>query len=324
MPQISVIVPVYKVEKYIKRCVDSILAQTFTDFELILVDDGSPDNCGDICDEYAIKDNRVTVIHQKNGGLSAARNAGIDWVFANSDSEWISFIDSDDWVHEKYLEALFTAVQQTGMKTAICRFARSNGEKIGVNEELLYPIEVPVEKYYCENNTNAVVAWGKLYQKKDFVSIRYPLGKIHEDEYTTYRILFQSERVAVVDQPLYAYFQNIEGIIHTSWTIEKLNIMDALEQQGQYFKKNKKIKAYKMSRDVLCFYLYKNISEIEKLKENYPEINRLRRYLGWVLLFEAKKTIKNNESYYEKAFPKTMWLYWTIVGIGNKLKSSFS
>ena len=114
MPAISVIVPVYKVEKYIHRCVRSILGQTYADFELILVDDGSPDNCGVICDEYAAKDSRVVVIHQENGGLSAARNAGIDWVFANSDSQWLSFIDSDDWVHPEYLQRLLDAATYAG------------------------------------------------------------------------------------------------------------------------------------------------------------------------------------------------------------------
>ena len=119
---ISIIVPVYKVEKYIHRCVDSILAQTFTDFELILVDDGSPDNCGIICDEYALKDNRIHVIHKENGGLSDARNAGIDWAFENSNSEWITFIDSDDWVHPKCLEALVRAAQIYGTEIAICNY----------------------------------------------------------------------------------------------------------------------------------------------------------------------------------------------------------
>ena len=95
---ISVIVPVYKVEKYLHRCVDGILSQSFTDFKLILVDDGSPDDCGKICDDYAKKDNRISVIHKENGGLSSARNAGLDWVFANSKSEYVTFIDSDDWV----------------------------------------------------------------------------------------------------------------------------------------------------------------------------------------------------------------------------------
>ena len=116
MPQISVIVPVYKVEPYLRRCVDSILAQTFTDFELILVDDGSPDNSGAICDEYAQKDARVHVIHQENGGLSAARNAGIDWVFAHSDSQWLTFVDSDDWVHPEYLERLYHAVLEHNVR----------------------------------------------------------------------------------------------------------------------------------------------------------------------------------------------------------------
>ena len=105
MPQISVIVPVYKVEAYLARCVDSVLAQTFSDFDLILVDDGSPDNSGAICDEYAEKDPRIVVIHQKNGGLSAARNAGIEWAFAHSNSQWLNFIDSDDWVHPEYLDS---------------------------------------------------------------------------------------------------------------------------------------------------------------------------------------------------------------------------
>ncbi|MCD7802997.1 MAG: glycosyltransferase [Clostridiales bacterium] len=111
MPEISVIVPVYKVEPYLRRCVDSILNQTFQDFELILVDDGSPDHCPAICDEYAGRDSRIVVIHQKNAGLSAARNAGIDWVFANSDSKWISFVDSDDWVTPTYLSLMISALQ---------------------------------------------------------------------------------------------------------------------------------------------------------------------------------------------------------------------
>ena len=106
MPKISVIVPVYKVEKYLRRCIDSILNQTFNDFDLILVDDGSPDSCGDICEKYEKTDNRITVIHRENGGLSAARNSGIKWALKNSDSEWITFVDSDDWLHPDYLKIL--------------------------------------------------------------------------------------------------------------------------------------------------------------------------------------------------------------------------
>ena len=111
MPEISVIVPVYKVEQFIHRCVDSILLQSFYDFELILVDDGSPDQCGAICDAYAAADNRIHVIHQKNGGLSAARNTGIDYVMANSKSHWLTFVDSDDWLHPDFLKVLYTTAE---------------------------------------------------------------------------------------------------------------------------------------------------------------------------------------------------------------------
>lgn len=112
MGVISIIVPVYKVEKYLKRCVDSILEQTFRDFELILVDDGSPDQCGRICETYAEKDGRTIALHRENGGLSAARNTGLDWMFANSESSYVTFIDSDDWIHPLYLETLLGAIEK--------------------------------------------------------------------------------------------------------------------------------------------------------------------------------------------------------------------
>ena len=120
MANISVIVPVYKVEQFLSRCVDSILAQTYPDFEVILVDDGSPDNCGEICDGYARTDSRIHVIHQENGGLSAARNSGIDWTFENSDSRWLAFVDSDDWVHPDFLKVLYETAEQTLCKISAC------------------------------------------------------------------------------------------------------------------------------------------------------------------------------------------------------------
>ena len=119
---VSVIVPVYKVEKYLRRCIDSILNQTFTGFNLILVDDGSPDNCGLICDEYAEKDNRIHVIHKKNGGLSDARNAGLEWYFEHSDSKWLTFIDSDDWIHPRYLEGLLEAERIYSTDIVVCDY----------------------------------------------------------------------------------------------------------------------------------------------------------------------------------------------------------
>ena len=124
MAVISVIVPVYKVEPFLRRCVDSILGQSFRDFDLILVDDGSPDSCPCICDEYEDQDPRVHVIHQKNGGLSAARNTGIQWALRNSDSQWLTFVDSDDWIHRDFLQLLLNAAVTQHVDLALCGFTR--------------------------------------------------------------------------------------------------------------------------------------------------------------------------------------------------------
>ena len=226
MPTISVIVPVYKVEKYIHRCVDSILGQTYADFELILVDDGSPDNCGAICDEYAAKDNRVVVIHQQNGGLSAARNAGINWTFANSDSQWLSFIDSDDWIHPEYLQRLLDAAIIGDADMALCTLTAFLEDEQGYREVPFWdkPIcciregtDILLEattKREGRLSGHHVIAWNKIYKKFIFSCIRYPLGQVHEDEAVAHRILGCCKRVAAIDDALYYYRQNPESIMH--------------------------------------------------------------------------------------------------------------
>ena len=187
MAQICVIVPVYKVEPYLRRCVDSILAQTFQNFELILVDDGSPDNCGAICDEYASRDARIRVIHQKNGGLSAARNTGIDWAFANSDSQWLAFVDSDDWVHPKYLELLYQTAKKYGVRICQCLYVETDSvspaPEVGTKSQLISSEEQYTQWY-------SAYAWDKLFNKACFEKIRYPVGKIYEDVAIWYKLLF--------------------------------------------------------------------------------------------------------------------------------------
>lgn len=245
MAEISVIVPVYNVEKYIYRCVDSILAQTYPNFELILVDDGSPDDCGRICDEYALKDSRIHVIHQENGGLSAARNAGIDWAFANSDSQWLTFIDSDDWIHVQYLDILLQTAQSANLSISVCGYIETSGDVPQISSDTVGQIWIP-ESFFTERNTNAVIACGKLYKKDLFQNIRYPVGKLHEDEFTTYRLLFAESRIAVTDMPLYFYFKNTEGITKSAWTPKRMDAMQALKQQTDFFKKNSHKNAYGM------------------------------------------------------------------------------
>ena len=234
MSLVSIVVPVYKVEPFLRRCVDSILGQTLADFTLVLVDDGSPDSCGQICDEYAVKDNRIHVIHQENGGLSAARNTGIDWVFENNESEWITFVDSDDWIHPKYLEVLYGAAVQTGADLVIGGYEITSGKTLEVNEDI-QPTLFKTEEYYVYNIVNATVAWGKIYRLDCFKDLRYPVGRLHEDEFVTYKILFRYETLQVIQEPLYAYFQNPEGIILSRWTPKRFDSIAACEQQVEFF-----------------------------------------------------------------------------------------
>ena len=289
MPKISVIVPVYKVEKYLKRCVDSILSQTFTDFELILVDDGSPDNCPIMCDEYARRDKRVHVIHQVNGGLSAARNTGIDWAFANSDSEWLTFIDSDDWVHEKYLELLYRAVIETGASVSVCANQRTNGTSVEISENDLNHEVYNTEQFFCKDKVIAIVAWGKLYKKVDFLNIRYPVGRLHEDEFTTYKILFKYPRIAFIDAPLYAYFQNAEGIMRSDWSLKRLShYYDALEEQIEFFLKNEykeacRLVTRKYIADIHTIVKKGGYSKAE-LKEFHFDIERKKRIRVYAII----------------------------------------
>lgn len=228
MPQISVIVPVYKVEPYLDRCVKSVLNQTFSDFELILVDDGSPDECPRLCDEWATKDNRIRVIHKENGGLSDARNVG----FEASTGEWITFVDSDDYIHPQTLEALYQAVTEHNVNVSICGFAKTQGEPLNAVDFTSH-LWLP-EVFFRERNVNATVAWGKLYHRS--VVLPYPKGKLHEDDFVTYQILFSQAHVGVVEAPLYAYFQCATSIMHQPWAFRRMDELSAYVQQIDYFK----------------------------------------------------------------------------------------
>lgn len=215
-PLISVIVPVYKVEQFLPRCVNSLLAQTYDNLEIILVDDGSPDRCGQICDEYANADNRVIVIHKPNGGLSSARNAGLD--IARGD--YIAFVDSDDWVDTDCYEKLYMlAVKyQVGFVYA-GRYdvdGAADRETIGLcpeREELISGEEMATRIFHWDHVDSA--AWDKLYARELFDGIRYPVGVIGEDIPVTYRLALKAERCALGNFAFYHYYHR-PGSITTS------------------------------------------------------------------------------------------------------------
>ncbi len=246
MALVTVIVPVYKVQDYLERCINSILSQTFSDFELILVDDGSPDSCPTLCDEFEKKDSRVHVIHRQNAGLSAARNTGIEWAFAHSDSQWLCFIDSDDWVHPRYLECLVAAAYKHKTKIALCEF-----QEVSTNfvEEKLLPLVVSQQKnamdFYLQNVRMTTVAWNKLYSKELFVDCRYPIGKKYEDAFVSYRLMYKVREFAFVKAPLYYYFQREGSIIRSAYSIHNLDAIEAIQGQCKFFEE-RDVAVYRM------------------------------------------------------------------------------
>ena len=323
---ISIIVPVYNVEKYLNRCVDSILNQTFSDFELILVDDGSPDNCGKICDEYAEKDRRVRVIHKPNGGLSDARNAGIEWALKNSDSEWITFIDSDDWVHHRYLEFLLKAVIENNTLISICKYHSTHNE-IKIDENIIFTSEIlDTEEFQIQRFTYSLIAVVKLIRKELITGIRFPVGKLHEDAFTIWKLLIKVDSISFVDLELYYYFQNPNSIMHVQWTPRRLDEVQAYEEQIKFYEKNKKYNLKNRAEKALINVIASQINSIlsmndKKNQEKYLKILRkklrsnFRKYKKVLNL-----TVRNDAWIYECAYPKQMWLYWAVKAQINKIK----
>ena len=236
MALISVITPVYNTEKLLPRCLNSILSQTFQDFELILVNDGSKDNSGSICDAHADADSRIHVIHQNNSGVSAARNAALDWVMENSDSKWILFVDSDDWVHPQIMEILLNLAETYQVKVSACGFLETSDGTLVVNEEQLQPELWDAKEFYYRQPMLGTVPWGKLYAKECFADVRYPVGMYFDDEFVTYRILLAQEKIPMVTAPMYGYYINPEGLTKRPWTIRRLDVWKAYEQQIVFFK----------------------------------------------------------------------------------------
>ena len=227
-PLLSIIVPVYDVERYLPKCMDSILAQTFTDFELILVDDGSPDNCPALCDAAAAKDARIRVLHQKNGGLSAARNAGLDV----ARGEWIGFVDSDDYIAPEMYEILYKAVQSTAADLALCDYVKVDETgalctqtHVAVPQKSLTGRELLQKAYW----TTVQIAWNKLYHRTIFAQLRYPVGKLNEDFFVIPEICLNTQKAVVVPDVLYYYVQRGDSIMGKSRTLRHYDAAEAAQ-----------------------------------------------------------------------------------------------
>jgi len=237
-PLISIIVPIYNVEPYIRKCVDSILNQTYKELEIILVEDGSPDKCGDICDEYSLKDNRVKTIHKKNGGLSSARNAGIDI----AKGEYIGFVDSDDWIENDMYETLYKTLTERNADISVCgRYIVQDGRITTISDteevQTFTRCEALSQLVLDEYNGIKNFAWDKLYKKELFETIRYPEGRCFEDIFTTYKLFAISEKIAEIKSPKYYYLMRGDSICGTNTPSKRYDYYQANIECLEYIKK---------------------------------------------------------------------------------------
>ncbi|MBS5546236.1 MAG: glycosyltransferase family 2 protein [Lachnospiraceae bacterium] len=233
--KISVIVPVYKVEKYLERCIDSILAQSYGNLEIILVDDGSPDCCPEICDQYQQKDKRIQVIHRENGGLAAARNSAIE----RATGEYLVFVDSDDQVDRDYIKNLYQIIIRYQADLGICGY-----EDQYEGKELPFSTDIKMEETVCFDRLEGLKAllyqvpfdnsmWAKIYRKPLFDGLRMPQGRLYEDFAIMYRLFYRADRVVYNPYRGYGYLHRKDGIMEEQFSLRKMDLIDFAEEMKE-------------------------------------------------------------------------------------------
>ncbi len=258
---ISVIVPVYNVEKYLSRCLDSILNQTYKDFEIVLVDDGSKDSSGKICDEYASKSEKIKVLHCENGGLSNARNKGCD----ASKGEYITFVDSDDLIHTKYLEILIRLIESNRADISCCNFNFFDDNSIIDYENI-----AGYQNCYDGMTATAEMLYGKMHgssacaillKREIAINNRFMPGKYHEDDLISFKYFISAQKVAYTSQKLYYYYQRVGSIMHSPFgkiALDELDAADYIVENCKQYDKNVKnaalVKKFCNYKDVLITY----------------------------------------------------------------------
>ena len=268
-PLISVIIPVYGVEKYIAQCLESVINQTYKNLEIILVDDGSPDRCGKICDEYQKKDGRIRVIHKKNEGVARARNDGLDC----ATGDYISFIDSDDWIAPDAYEKLYRGLQENGADCAI-------GGCVNVIEKdvkLEYPADSFTRKTECRDSKEVVknlllrasAVWNRLFKREIFETIRFPENRINDDEVVALHAYVKCKKIVMLNEPTYYYRIRKNSITTGSFTLRKMDMYYNSLDNYAFIQKTMPdlltCAEYKVFRTRL--YCYLNLKRLKKTEE---------------------------------------------------------
>lgn len=237
LPRISIIIPVYNVEQYLSQCLESVLAQTFKNYEVILIDDGSSDCSGMICDEYEKLDERIHVIHQKNQGQSVARNRGVDI----ARGEWIHFVDSDDLIHPQMLEILYRAVIESNVKYCACNRIKFHSPEIVTYEKLDFSCKVimvdeEITEKLRKNNAFYWTPYASLVHSTIIKNNKFERNRIFEDNAVCFKWIHESNTIAVIDYPMYFYRDNPNGTMNQKFSVKKLDYLWALSEQMTYYK----------------------------------------------------------------------------------------
>lgn len=277
MPLISIVIPIYNVEKYLRNCIETVINQTYKNIEIILIDDESPDNCGKICDEYKKKDSRIIVIHQKNGGLSDARNKGIN----KSKGEYITFIDSDDYITFDYIETLYNTISKNNADIAIgghyIKYEKG-GEttKYDIQEYEGTP-EVILDKLLYDELD--VSAWAKLFRKELFNEIKFPVNRLYEDSATTYKLVDKSNIIAVNTKPIYYYIVKPNSITNCNFNKKKLDLIVSTREMVTYISSKYPQLIAGCNRRMMYAYL-STYTQLNKDNKRYKDIeNELITYI---------------------------------------------
>lgn len=313
---LSIIVPIYNVESYLKKCIESILAQTYKEFELILVDDGSPDNCGKICDEYAKQDNRIKVIHKKNGGLSSARNAGLD----KATGEYISFIDGDDFIEKNMYERMLQYLNKYKADIVICEVNDVDEEDNILDKKVRYTSKeaelmdaTEAMRRYLMGEWTA--SWDKLYKRELFNEIRFPEGKINEDVAIMLHIFEQTGRIVYIKEALYNYRQRANSITTSHFSIKKFDALENCVNNLQYIKdKHPELKneaEYMLSNCIL--WLSQMIGRQADKGEYIEGVQEIKKLLRRQIISIYKNSILSNSTKVKLTLMMMSFkLYWRL------------
>lgn len=288
---ISIIIPVYKVEKYLEKCIESVLKQTYTNLQIILVDDGSPDNCGKICDEYAKKDSRIEVIHKANGGLSDARNVGI----SKAKGRYIGFVDSDDYIKEDMYEILLNLIKKYDADVSICNlYDVIDGNECIRNKEngIREYSRIDILKEILLDKNIQSYAWNKLYKKELFDEIKYPIGKKYEDIGTTFYLFEKCNKIVVTSEPEYYYLKRADSLVNNVTESTIFDYTEIIIQRYLYIKQNiKELRKYNN------YYLAKTLitahNDIENLENISEEMQQRYKKLYELVLEIIKSNSKD-------------------------------